>query len=169
MDTPLGSPWVLYMNHSFSKSLSLHIILVLKLCCEDSSMGGFCQDASFGYLLKFHIQRSSIPYDFFSLISYKWNLNGCSLLDILEFKISIQPSNGTVSCTFYNNRCSNYGLTICICNNTLHTLSCWTTFVPATSIPIVAWTNPVLREPSNSIILTFYEVFNIDINSNSND
>ena len=50
MDTPLGSPWVLYMNHSFSKSLSLHIILVLKLCCEDSSMGGFCQDASFGYL-----------------------------------------------------------------------------------------------------------------------
>lgn len=47
---PLGSPWVLYMNHSFSKSLSLHIILVLKLCCEDSPIGGFCQDAIFGYL-----------------------------------------------------------------------------------------------------------------------
>lgn len=28
-----------------------HIILVLKLCCEDNSMGGFCQGAILGYLL----------------------------------------------------------------------------------------------------------------------
>lgn len=58
MDTPLCSPWVLYMNYSFSESasesLSLHIILVLKLCFEDSSMGGFCQDVILGYL-HFHV------------------------------------------------------------------------------------------------------------------
>ena len=46
------------MLTSFSKSLSLHIILVLKLCCEDSSMGGFCQDAIFGYLPLFHYEKA---------------------------------------------------------------------------------------------------------------
>lgn len=47
----LGLSWVLYINHNSSKSLSLHIILVIKLCCEDNFMGSLCQDGSFGYLL----------------------------------------------------------------------------------------------------------------------
>ena len=77
---------------------------------------------SLSVIVQSNVERSTVPGNFLSLITYERNLDDVTLLHVRQRESTVEVGNSTVGCTLHDDRSTDHGFTQCVL---YHTGSCF--------------------------------------------